>query len=365
MTNPINAYGAYGPAQAKSIPLAGKRPVTQEELNSGAWVKDDSVNQPHWKQLENVKEMFFSGAEFGINSRIAGDVRAMDQEMDKLADQFFEGELDETGLANAFERLADKFISTCQEKQYPFQALKGFDEAELSVVYDHFRASLLKSAVAHNNAEGKKQITGEMNSQRNWHYYNADYYYKSESAIAAITGRAKELAASRGFDQFEIPDYKALGKNSLYNFNSAVSGEQDYIPGGLRAVEEKWILDFDMVPPKDFKWFYQSGGNGGKEGVLLSVSDGEHTETMDYSRFDPRNPLTATVWAMLGDQRISADFLFTHTPADQKNLADLLRFTPSGRKELAAVNKLLKNFKVAPKGYHQGMLADRRMDLRA
>ncbi len=362
MTNPINSVSStYSPAQPVSIPLAEKRPLTQEELNSDAWVKID-VNQPHWKQLEGVKEMFFQNT--GANSKIGEDLRAMDQEMEKLADQFFEGKMDEDGLAAAFQRLADRFIGICKEKQYPFQALKGFDEAELSVAYDHFRASILKSAVAHNQAEGRGHVTGEMNNQRNWHYYNADYYYKSESAIAAITGKAEEMAASKGFDRFQIPDYQALGKNSCYNFNSAVSGEGDYIPGGLRALEPKWILDFDMVPPEDFRWFYQSGGNGGMEGVPLSISDGLTTEHMDYSKFDPENPLTATVWAMLGEKRISADILFQHTATDQKNLADLLRFTPSSKKELAEVNKFLKNFQVAPKGYLQRMQADRRMNLR-
>ena len=93
----------------------------------------------------------------------------------------------------------------------------------------------MKSAAEHNNAEGKALCSKYNNG---WHYYNADYYKMSERAIGAISGKAKDMASEKGFDQFEIPDYKAIGKNSLYIFNSVVSGESDYIAGGLRAIEE-------------------------------------------------------------------------------------------------------------------------------
>lgn len=333
----ISSTGATtGPRgiQLGSIPIAEKRPITREELESGAWVKDDSVNQPHWKQLEGVKEMFFANA--GAKPKIGEDVQAMDREMTKLAGQFFEGEITEEELAGGFERLANQFISTCKEKQYPFPTLAGFEEVELSVAYDHFRASILKSAAAHNNAEGKALASKH---NRGWRYYNADYYYQSESAIAAISHKAKAMAAENGFEQFEIPDYQALGKNSCYNFNSAVSGESDYIPGGLRAVEEKWIMDFDMVPPEGFKWFYE--GEGHQEDVVFAQGD-------DIPR--PKS----TVWAMYKDTLISSSFDFSvgyDQPSDVKNLADLLQFRPASKKEFAAVNQFMKNFQFFPKGY--------------
>ena len=208
----------------------------------------------------------------------------------------------------------------------------------MSFVYDRFRGAILKSAVARNNAEGKALCSKYNNG---WHYYNADYYYKSESAIGAISDKVKDMAAEKGFDKFEIPDYKALGKNSLYNFNSAVSGESDYIPGGLRAVEEKWIMDFDMMPPEEFKWFYEAEGRN--EDVVMVEGD------------EVPSP-KSTVWAMYEDMLISSSFDFSvghDQPSDIKNLAEVLQFRPSGRKELAAVNKFMKNFQVAPRWYYR------------
>lgn len=310
--------------------------LNADEMNAIGWTIDGSMSQPHWKQLENVKDTFFRGGNY--TSKISEDIQSMKQSMTNLADSFFDGEVSETELAESFRSLAESFISTCREKQYPFPMLTGMDEAGLSFAYDCFRGAILKSAVEHNHTEGKALCSKYNNG---WHYYNADYYYKSESAISAISGKVKDMAAEMGFDQFEIPDYKAIGKNSLHNFNSAVSGESDYIPGGLRAVEEKWILDFDAVPPKGFKWFYEAEGRN--EDVTMVEGD-----KVDRPK--------STVWAMYKDMLISNSFDFSighDQPSDIKNLADLLQFRPASRKEFAAVNKFMKSFQIAPRWYYR------------
>ena len=309
--------------------------LSADEMNAIGWTIDGSVHQPHWKQLENVKDTFFRGA--GYSGKISEDIQSMKSSMESLADGFFDGEVTESELADKFQALAEKFIGICKEKQYPFPMLTGMDEAAMSFAYDCFRGAILKSAVQHNNAEGK-ELASKHN--RGWHYYSADYYYKSESAIGAITDRVKGMAEDRGFREFEIPDYKAIGKNSLYNFNSAVSGESDYIPGGLRAVEEKWILDFDAVPPEDFKWFFEEEGSS--EDVFMS-GDGE-----DLPRPKSR------VWAMYKDMLASNSFDFSlgrDLPSDVKNLGDLLQFGAGLKSEIAVVNKYLRNFQAAPSGY--------------
>lgn len=306
--------------------------LNADEMNAIGWTIDGSVHEPHWKQLENVKETFFRGGNY--ISKISEDIQSMKQSMADMADSFFDGEVSETKLAESFQSLAESFISACREKQYPFPMLTGMDEAGLSFAYDCFRGAILKSAAAHNNAEGKELCSKHNNG---WHYYNADYYYKSESAIEAITGKVKEMASERGFDQFQIPDYKALGKNSLYNFNSAVSGESDYIPGGLRAVEEKWIMDFDAVPPEGFKWFYEDGGSDGEAG---------------FPGGDPEPE--ARVWAMYKDMFVSNSFMFSpggDQPSDVRNLSDLLQFGAGIKAEAAVVNRFMKNFQLAPPQY--------------
>lgn len=311
--------------------------LNADEMNAIGWTIDGSVHEPHWKQLENVKETFFRGGNY--ISKISEDIQSMKQSMADMADSFFDGEVSETELAESFQSLAESFISACREKQYPFPMLTGMDEAGLSFAYDCFRGAILKAAAAHNNAEGKELCSKQNNG---WHYYNADYYYKSESAVGAITGKVKEMAARRGFGQFEIPDYKALGKNSLYNFNSAVSGESDYIPGGLRAVEEKWIMDFDAVPPEGFKWFYEDGGSDEEPAFPAEGTDTELTEP------------EAKVWAMYRDMLISNSFMFSpgrDQPSDVRNLGDLLQFGAGIKAEAAVANRFMKNFQLAPRKY--------------
>ncbi len=309
--------------------------LNADEMNAIGWTIDGSVHQPHWKQLENVKDTFFRGA--GCGAKISEDIQSMKSSMESLADGFFDGEVTESELADKFQALAEKFIGICKEKQYPFPMLTGMDEAAMSFAYDCFRGAILKSAVQHNNAEGS-ELASKHN--RGWHYYNSDYYYKSESAIGAISERVMGMAQERDYKEFQIPDYIAIGKNSLYNFNSAVSGESDYIPGGLRAIEEKWILDFDAAPPEDFKWFFEEEGS--KEDVLISGGG------VDIPRPKSR------VWAMYRDMLVSKSFDFSlgrDLPSEVKNLGDLLQFGAGVKSEIVAVNKYLRNFQVAPSGY--------------
>lgn len=329
------------------------------------WTIDGPFPPSHSKQIEGLKEMFFSRSMLHANSAMAPDMSVIESKIDSIADDYFKGNISADELGQTFQALANRFLETCKSNGYPNSLLAdSVDEIALSAFYDNFRQRLLQSAAKQNFNEGRQYITGEMNSQRNWRYYNSDYYFKSEDAIAAISDKVKNMASDMGLDQFEIPDYKALGKNSMLNFNAVVSGASDTIPGGLTMAEQNWMIDFDQVPPQHFQWFYQSGGNTSGEGVLLSVTVGDETQLMDYSHFDPSNPLTATTWASFVDSdgkkhTISTDFNFNHTAADLRTLSELLKF--SGRKnEFSAVNKFMSNFQIFPKGYLQRTLADKR-----
>ena len=47
------------------------------EMNAIGWTIDGSVHQPHWKQLENVKDTFFRGA--GCGAKISEDIQSIDR----------------------------------------------------------------------------------------------------------------------------------------------------------------------------------------------------------------------------------------------------------------------------------------------
>lgn len=373
----VNSTG--GARKGNTIELKGKNfgAIDRDHTESlgnrndmSGWTIDGLFPPPHSKQIEGMKEMFFSRGALYANAAIGPEVQAMEKEIDRVADDYFKGNISSDDLAQEFQTLANRFLGTCKSNGYPNSLLAdSVDEIALSAFYDNFRQRLLQSAARQNFDEGRQYITGEMNSQRNWRYYNSDYYFKNEDAIAAISDTVKNMASDMGLDQFEIPDYKALGKNSMLNFNAVVSGASDTIPGGLTMAEQNWMIDFDQVPPEHFQWFYQSGGNTSGEAVLLSVTVGDETQLMDYSHFDPSNPLTATTWASFMDSdgkkhTISTDFNFNHTTADLRTLSELLKF--SGRKsDFSAVNKFMSNFQIFPKGYLQRTLADKRWHARA
>ncbi|WP_300639633.1 hypothetical protein [uncultured Oscillibacter sp.] len=207
--------------------------------------------------------------------------------------------------------------------------------------YGEFRRMVLDGAANRNNAEGKQYITGEMTAQRNWKYYNSDYY-QSEKAISARTERFTAMAKERGWeDTASIPDYKAKGLNLYYNFPSALSSHFN--------VDDQFVKDPDQVPPRDFRWFYQSGGNRGDRGFVTSLTiehpDGT-TTFIDYTKpgFDPSDPAKGTTWAAYKDEGgtwryQSADFAHDFFKGDLKSVASLPNFSGQPGRAQEAANR--------------------------
>lgn len=247
-------------------------------------------------------------------------------------------------------------MNACKERQYPnplFASLS--DEPALLGFYEEARRLVLETAVAANCEEGKQFLSGEMNSQRMMLYYNSDYYYMSEDAIGAIDEKTLSYAKQNGMEEFEIPDYKAMGWHQYNNFNSVFSGNTNG-RWELEVFHDNYILDYNMVPPKGFRWFYQSGGSAGGDVREISYSDGYHEYYSDYSKFDPTNHLTATTWAAYTDSSgklnyISTDFNLGSIGKDLYHLSELLNFPGGKNQEIAEVNRFIKNFRVFPQGY--------------
>lgn len=268
--------------------------------------------------------------------------------------RFFDGTMSAEELAGTYQGLSSQLMDACKDRGYPMPLWGGMmGPAFQETFYGEFRRMVLDEAVSRNNAEGKQYITGEMTCQRNWKYYNSDYYYKSEEAISALTDRFHAMAREQGWeDSVSVPDYKAKGLNLYNNFNSALSNKF--------AVDEQYILDLDQVPPKDFRWFYQSGGNNG-DGVVTSLTmiapDGTET-VIDYAGkgFDPTNPTKGTTWAAYKDESgtwryESTDFTYNFSKNDLKNVASLLKFSGQSGGTQEAVNRFLKNLQLYPGGY--------------
>lgn len=288
---------------------------------------------------------------------------AINAEMSSAVSNYYDGRLTEDELAQTFQDLSEKLLGTYEDLGYPnglFITNQAGREAAVEAFYDEFRFKLLSVAVQRNNQEGRQYVTGEMNRQREYKYYNADYYYKSEAVIAALDKGAAAAAEKLELTNFTIPDYKAEGYNCYYNFNSAFSNNF--------CASEQYFLDYDQVPPEGFKWFYQTGGTGEvQKGVEAKCSaiyspDGKliwSREPEEATPFDPTDPSSATTWVSYRDangkeHRVSKDVRYTHTKADLLNLASLLKFAGGDSTLDAAANRFLSTMQIYPKWHFLG-----------
>ena len=149
-----------------------------------------------------------------------------------------------------------------------------------------------------------------------------------------------------------MPDYKGKGLNLYYNFNTAFSNKFD--------VSEQYMIDPDQVSPRDFQWFYQTGGSEGNKGIVDSciVTHLDGTKTFeDYSgpEFDPGHPGKANMWAAYRDEngvrhQVSVDFRYKFVESDLRNVAALLRF-PGDSAAGQSANRFLRNLQVYSSGH--------------
>lgn len=285
-------------------------------------------------------------------SPVADVKEQVDAETDAVINGFFDGTVSEEELSDTFQALAKKFSDACEDVGYPIPLRScGMIQAEMETFYSEFRRKILDTAVQRNHQEGQQYITGEMNAQRNWKYYNSDYYFKSEAALSAITDGLNQITQGPAYEGYTIPDYKAAGLNLYYNFNSAFSNQF--------CADEQFMKDPDMAPPKDFQWFYQSGGDSSRkvfQARLGSINGVPVKYDDDPKHFDPTDFTTAATWAAYRDAQgnrhiVSTDFFYDLSKSDLRNVGALLQFASGDAAQDAAVNRFLKNLQAYPAGY--------------
>lgn len=334
--------------------LVGKsdQPVNMDEMQ----VIDSSPE--HCRAV--ARRNYHSYAVYPGNPGLTAVSQAINQERDEAIDSFLDGNLSGNGLADTFQQLLTRFRSACDEYDYPTPL--GLDlysgEAFAEAFYSDFRAKVLESVLQRNNEEGRQYLSGTTAERRNWKYYNSDYYFLSEDALAAVDEGLKRFLSGVGIKGFtmDIPDYKTEGMDHCYNFNSAWSAFRDRWP-----TEDQFMRDYDQVPPRDFQWFYQSGGNEGsmtlKFQSCIGPNGAKEVYENKHDHFDPEDDLSATTWAAYRDANgvrhvIGTDFGYDMSENDRKVVSSLLRFTGNQEGD-AAANRFLNSLQVCSSGYYR------------
>lgn len=309
-----------------------------------------------FEEQKGLEQKYFSPDAMKMSPVISGAAKEIYSEGQAAIDKFFDGTMSAEELGGILQGLSDRLLKACEEEGYPMPLFGGsMAAAGMEAFYGEFRRMILDTAVQRSNAEGRQYITGELNCQRNWKYYNSDYYYQSEDAISALTDKFLSKVREMGWeDKVSVPDYKAKGLNLYNNFNSALSNHFN--------VDDQFVIDTEQAPPRDFRWFYQSGGTGSGYGKVTARwserPDGTIYDYVDYTTpgFDPADPTKGTTWAAYKDengtwQYDSVDFTYDFSKDDLKNVAGLLRFAGKTGTSWGAVNQFLKNLQLYPGGY--------------
>lgn len=309
---------------------------------------------------------------YGGNPEMTADAKAINQERDAAINQFLNGNMSQEELADTFEQLLNKFRNACNVNGYPTPlGLTLYEDEGMSeAFYSSFRARILELAVQRNDEEGKQYITGEIDTQRNWKYYNSDYYYISEDALAALDKGLEQFLEHVDIKDYklDIPDYKADGRDDCYNFNSAWSAYRG--ASSWYGEADQFMRDYDAVPPKGFEWFYQCGGDAAswRAGKVIHAQLHEGAPTVPtHIPFDEKDPDSATTWAAYRDSKgvrhvVSADFAYDGSENDIKVVSSLLKFT-GNKKEDAAFNRFLSSLQACQKGHYSRFHLTRVMDL--
>lgn len=339
-----NSYGTWelGELELQEIP-----PDKVENIDKWGGIKPLTLDE----QIANMKTKFAAGS-LQYYPKTQDIWKNISDQADSAIGKFMDGTLSEEELSSTFQTLAHDLFESTAKVGYPIPLLAPYQEqACTEAVYDEFRAKILSIAVQRNNNEGKQYITGELTAMRKYKYYNADYYYKSEAAIAAVTKGMDEFVQERGWD-YTMPDYKGQKSNLYYNFNTAFSNNF--------CVEEQYLLDPDMKPPEGFEWFFETGGKYRStvtpDSLTIKHQDGSR-DTYVYKtrdKFDPDDFYTGTTWAAYIDENgnrqvVSKDIIFHDEKSDLMNVGDLLNFGSEKKHDFA--NQFLKNLQLYPMSY--------------
>lgn len=307
-------------------------PLTTDQMS--VYAPSDAEKRQSWRP-------YFTSGTMLANPAMSQDYQDVEAKMDDALDRFFAGDLTEDGLSETFYDLLTRLSDACSKNGYPTPLGAGIygDQAMADQFYSEYRLKILNKALSENYREGLQYATHGENG--NWQYYNSDYYYKSESGLAAIKSGVMKYCQEKGYSDFSPTPRRQEWKLEVVGYNYY----EDFNSAWTHAFgSSQTFLNGQQAPPKDFTWFFETGG-AEKICFVEKQKDGSAV-------FDPEDPSSARTWVSYRDadgnmQKSEAAFSFDGTQADLKKVASLLTLA-SGDDTLFS---FLRNLQVYSRGY--------------
>lgn len=300
-----------------------------------------SVYAPNVEEKRQSWRHFFTSGTLLATPATSQTYQEIEAQMDDAVDQFFAGDLTEDGLSETFYDLLTRLSDTCDKNGYPTPLGAGIygDQARADQFFSEFRLKILNKALGENYREGLQYATYGENG--NWQYYSSDYYYKTESGLSAIKSGVMKYCQEKGYSDFSPTPrsqewaLKVVGYNYYEDFNSAWA---------QCFGSSQTFLNDKQAPPKDFTWFFETGGSEKICFVGKQINGG--------TDFDPEDPMSARTWVSYKDadgntQKSEAAFSFDGTKSDLKKVASLLTLVSGDD----ALFSFLHNLQVYSRGY--------------
>lgn len=193
-------------------------------------------------------------------------------------EQYYAGTADEKTLEGVMSDIVENIRSAYVDK--------GFDPDEfmpqlLTDVYNTARLGNIRGAGTQSWKDSRAlaaQYNGSDRNSRDVIYYDAKYYYQSEEMKLTLQEITQRIARRQGVFQLELPtDYPegSVQKGIYSSYNTIIneSARNDLLVGNM--------LDENMVPPRDFRFFYKGNESGMNRYPSELLSDGTPESAFD------------------------------------------------------------------------------------
>ena len=204
---------------------------------------------------EHVPKNFLA---FGVEGK-TGNSLDRTRQMTKIFNQYHSGEVSAADVKDTLSAIIADLRETYTEM--------GFDPAEftpqlLRNVYDTARLDNICGAFTagwYDSCPLAAKYNGHDGNTKDWIYYDAKYYHSSETMKGELQDMIQEIGEAYGVSDLELPitypkgDLRETIYTSYNTFINYKAREQLYIGN---------MIDENMVPPKDFRFFYKGNTSG-------------------------------------------------------------------------------------------------------